>query len=80
MPDAVDAGARREGRVHEDDSGTQVGQMVPDRLGVVAADGGAGEQAGQQSGAGGGDLVEVQCAPGPVAEGALGHHGEHARA
>ena len=80
VTDAVDAGACREGRVHQDHGGAELWQMIPDRLGVVAADGGAEEQAGQQSGAGGGDLVEVQCAPGPVAEGALGHHRQHAGA
>ena len=80
VADAVHTGARREGRVHEDDSGTQVGQMVPDRLGVVTSDGGAGEQAGQQPGAGGGDLVEVERPGGIVAEGACGHHRQHAGA
>ena len=80
MAGAVDAGTGRERRVHQHHGGMQLGQAVPDGLGVLAGDGCAGEQAGKQPGAGGGNLVEVEC-PGRIcAEGALRHHREHAGA
>ena len=80
MADALHAGARREGWVHQHHRGTQLRQPVPDRLRVVAGDRAAGKQAREESGARGGDLVEVQRAGAPVTEGKLRHHGQHAGA
>ena len=80
MADAVDPGARREGRVHQDHGGAQFRQPVPDRLRVVAGDRAVRKQPGEKAGAGDGDLVEVQCARGPVAERKLRHHRQHAGA
>ena len=80
MADTVHAGARREGWVHKHHGGMQGREVVPDGLGVVAREGGAGKQAGEQPRAGGGDLVEVERPVGLRPEGALGHDGEHAGA
>ena len=44
----------------------------------MASDGRAGEQAGQEPGTGGGDLVQVEGAAGVIAERARSHHREHA--
>ena len=77
MADAVHAGARREGRVHQHHRGPELRQPVPDGLGVVAGDGAARKQPRENARAGGGDLVEVQRAGGPVAEGKLRHDGQH---
>ena len=60
VADTVHAGARREGRVHQDHGGPQLRQAVPDRLGVVAGDGNAGKKPDEKPGPGDGDLVEVQ--------------------
>ena len=80
MADALDTGAGREGRVHQHHGGPQLRQAVPDRLRVVAGDRAAGEEAGEEARAGGGDLVEVQRAGGPVAKRELRHHRQHAGA
>ncbi len=80
MTDALDAGAGREGRVHQHHGGAQLGQPVPDRLRVVAGHRAARKQAREEAGADGGDLVEVQCAGGPVAKRKLRHDGQHAGA
>ena len=77
---AVHAGACREGRVHQDHGGTERRQPVAQGFGVVASDGRAGEQAGQEPGAGGGDFVKVEGAGGAIAERARSHHREHAGA
>ena len=77
---AANAGACRERRVHQDHGGTERRQAVAQGFGVVASDGRAGEQAGQEPGAGGGDLVQVEGAGGAIAERARGHHREHAGA
>ena len=62
---AVDSGGYGEGRVHENHCGTHVRQIVLDALGVVAGDGSAGEERGEQPGADRGDFVEVQVAGRP---------------
>ena len=77
---AVHAGACRERRVHQNHGGTERRQAVAQGFGVVASDGRAGEEAGQEPGAGGGDLVQVEGAGGAIAERARGHHREHAGA
>ena len=79
MADAVHAGAGRERRVHQHHGGPELWQPVPDRLRVVAGDGAARKQAGEEARAGGGDLVEVQRV-GVLAEGKLRHDGQHAGA
>ena len=79
MADALDPGARREGRVHQDHGGTQLGQPVTDGLRVVAGDGASRKEAGEEAGADGGELVEVQRA-GVLAERELRHDGQHAGA
>ena len=83
MADALDPGACRERRVHQHHGGMQAGQIVADGLGVVAGDRRVREQSSTQPGANGGDLVQVQGLPrsraiAVLAEGALGHDGEHA--
>ena len=80
MADAVHAGARREGRVHQHHGGPQFRQPVPDRLRVVAGDGAAREQPGEEARADGGDLVEVKRAGGSVAKRKLRHDRQHAGA
>ena len=80
MADALDTGADRERRVHQHHGGTQLGQAVADRLRVVAGDRAARKQPGEEAGADGGDLVEVQRAGGPVAKRELRHHRQHAGA
>ena len=80
VADAVHTGAGRERRVHQDDSGTETGQVVGDGLGVVAGDRSGGEQPGQKPGAGCGDLVEMKRPAGLLAERAFSHDREHAGA
>ena len=82
---ALDPGARRKRRVHQHHCGTQVREIIGDGLGVVAGDRRVLEQSSKQPGADGGDLVQVQGLPrsraiAVLAEGALGHDGEHAGA
>ena len=77
---AGDAGGRREGWVHQHRGGAHGRQEVGDALGVVAGDGGLGEQAGKQPGAGRSDLVEMQLSGGVARKCACGHDGEHAGA
>ena len=85
MADALDPGACRKRRVHQHHGGMQAGQIVADGLGVVAGDRRVREQSSKQPGADGGNLVQVQGIPrtraiAALAEGALGHDGEHAGA
>ena len=70
----IDIGAGRERRVHRHHGGAESRQVVADGLAVVAADGSLREQALQQPGAGGGDLVEVRRGR----PRALGHRRQHA--
>ena len=76
-PAAVHARGGGERRVHEHDRGPDVGQAVPDGLGVVAGHRSLGEQSFQKPRPHGGELVQVQrpCGPGP--ERALGKDGQH---
>ena len=55
-------------------------QVVGDGFGVVASDGRAGEQAGQEPGTRCGDFVKVEGVGGAIAERARGHHCEHSGA
>ena len=80
MADALDPGARREGRVHQDHGGAQLGQAVPYGFRVVAGHRAAGKQVREEAGAGGGDLVQVQRAGGSGAKRKLRHHRQHAGA
>ena len=80
VADAVHTGAGRERRVHQDDGGTEAGQVVGDGLGVVAGDRSGGEDPGEKPGAGCGDLVEMKRPAGLLAERAFGHDREHAGA
>ena len=54
--------------------------MVGDVLGVVAGDAGGGKELAEELGAPIRDLVQMERAGGLVAEGALGHDGQHAGA
>ena len=80
VTDALDPGARRKRRVHENDGGTQARQIIGDGLGVVTGHRRILKQSGKQPGPGGRDFVQMQRAAGVLAEGALGHDGEHAGA
>ena len=83
VTDALDPGACRKRRVHQHHGGLQVREIIGDGLGVVAGDRRVREQSSKQPGANGGNLVQVQGIPrtraiAALAEGALGHDGEHA--
>ena len=81
VADAVHTGACRKGWVHQDDSGTEAGQVVGDGLGVVTGDGCTGEQPGQKPGAGCGDLVEMNETRRPACRARIrSHDREHAGA
>ena len=77
---AVEVRAAREGRVHQHDAGLDLGEQVADVLGVVPADPGVGEAVAEQSGAGTGQLVQVQAAAGRLVDAQRGERGEHAGA
>ena len=77
MTDALDPGARREGRVHQHHGGPQLGQAVPDRLRVVSGHRAAWEEPGEEARADGGDFVEVQRAGDSGAKRELRHHCQH---
>ena len=76
-PPPVHARGGGERRVHEHDRGPDVGQAVPDGLGVVAGHRRLGEQPVQKSRPHGGELVQVQRPRGPGPERALGKDGQH---
>ena len=83
MTGALDPGARRKRRVHQHHGGPQARQIIGDGLRVVAGHRCVREQSREQTGADGGDLVQVQGIPrsrviGALAERAFGHDGEHA--
>ena len=80
VPAAVDAGRRREGRVHQHDGWADVAQPVGDGLGVESGHHGPGEQPGQKPGAGLRDFVEVEIADDALPERAFRHHRQHAGA
>ena len=85
MAGALNPGACRKRRVHQHHCGTQARQIIGDGLRVVTGDRRVLEQSGEQPGADGGNLVQVQGIPrsrviGALAEGAFGHDGEHAGA
>ena len=77
---ALDAGRRRERRIHQDRGGPDARQKIGDALGVVARDRGLRKEPLQDVGAIVRDLVEVQCAGGAASHGALRHHRENAGA
>ena len=77
---AVEVRAARERRVHQHDARVQIGQQVPDVLGVVARDRRVGEAVVQQPRPGGGDLVQVEPAAGVRVDAQRGQRGEHAGA
>ena len=77
---AVEVRAARERRVHQHDAGLHLGEQVADVLGVVPADLGVGEAVAEQSGAGAGQLVQVQAAAGRLVDAQRGERGEHAGA
>ena len=78
--DAVHAGRRREGRVHQHDGGPDVMQPVRDGFRVEGGHHGLGKQPGQKTRPRLRVFVEVECARCSVAQGALRHHRQHAGA
>ena len=80
VADAFDSRRCRERRVHQHDGRPDARQKVGQRLGVVAGDGGAGEEPREKPGADRCDFVQMQVAGGDLAERALRHHREHAGA
>ena len=80
VADPVHARRRRKRRVHQHDGGPDVAQPVGDGLGVEGGDECFGKQPGQQPRPRLRIFVEMEAAVCALAEGAFGHHGQHAGA